>query len=112
MKITQDSVVFQKAHDALAEAHNIHMNPAALQTVVETVLDGRVTDKHAERRYRQGIQQAADLHDRLVKSEYVIRRTVELLDHCLAWSGTEQDKQHVREQLGALLADLQSISTP
>jgi hypothetical protein len=106
MKITEDAAVYEKTHATVVDEFGIHLNPRVLIRILETALDGRVTNTHAERRYRAGKQEAEALHERLVKARYVVQETVSLLDDVLAWTGGPDREKHVREQLTALLADI------
>lgn len=110
MKVTQESVVFERAHEALVRGHSIHMNPDALQTLVETVLEDRVTASHADRRYRQGVEANDAQYQALVKARVALEQTRDLVSRCLAWTGPDHLQTEAIESLDSLLADLQSVT--
>jgi hypothetical protein len=104
--ITEGSVVFEKAHDALVEHHSIHLNPKALLTVLETVLDGRVTAVHAERRYRQGLEHNDAQFALLREAEATLAEARELIGLCVAWTGDEEMRAEVVARIDDLISSL------
>ena len=99
MKINQDAEVFQQAHQALVDEHKIYLNPRALTTVLETALDGRVTEEKANERVQAGKRQLRQKHADLEDAVLALTVARDFVTRVRAWEGPESKRDECLEML-------------